>query len=108
VKKEHEHHWVFSKWKDNTILSLLGSLAFFLSLLISKNLLVVISLFTSLLSPYFIIIAPCLMALKISEKIGVDRNEKIFICCFGVFMTSCLLISVIVNLLISFGLVDRA
>ncbi len=69
----------------------------YLASLIVRQLINVISLLSSILCPYFIIIAPSLMVLKLKKELKVSYFKQIIIKIYMVVFTSILAVSIVQN-----------
>jgi amino acid permease len=87
-----------SKTLEIIINFILTSIAFTASIFLEKKIISIISLLSSILCPYFIIIAPSLMNLKMAEKLKISKSYKIFIIFFMVLFSLILGISIGINL----------
>ena len=63
-----------------------------------KQLINFISLLSSILCPYFIIIAPSLMGLKLSKELKFGKLKKAFICIYMFGVTGILGVSIFYNI----------
>ena len=97
----------YSKKLEYSIISVFGIIPFCFSLLIKKEIMVLISLLTSILCPYYIIVAPALMNLKIAKDLKLKKNEIFFIRFFLVFFTIVLLMAIGINFMVFFGFIDK-
>jgi len=70
----------------------------FLSLLITEDILSIISLFTSILCPYFMIICPCLLTLKLKKKYGYSKKFEICIYVYLALVLTLVFISIGTNI----------
>ena len=85
-----------SKWKIY-VQNFMWTLLPFLFSLVVDQLIHVISLMSSILCPYFIIVAPSLMNLKLYRELELSNLNKIGIKIFMTFFTTMLLICIVVN-----------
>jgi hypothetical protein len=70
----------------------------FIALLVEKEVLGLISTFSSLLCPYFIIIIPGLLNLKLSKQLKLGKGSRLFIWVFMISVSLLLFASVIFNI----------
>lgn len=97
----------YSKKLEYGVICIFGIIPFGFSLLIKKEIMVLISLLTSILCPYYIIVAPALMNLKISKQLKIGKNEVKFIWAFLVFFTILLIMAIGINFMVFFGFMDK-
>lgn len=96
--KGFKRNWLNGRVVEIGVSFLIACVAYFCSLFLQERVISVISLLTSILCPYFIIIAPSLMSLKLAERLGLGKKWRILIWTFMIGFCGILAFSVGVNL----------